>query len=113
MARPEARQAPGGRGLSCLRKVGIPSSPHLHHTRRGDDLDMHLRIASLERARDPMKRTLPVALAAALFIPAAAAAQEWPTKTVKIVVPFGPGSTPDMGARVIDARLPPNVCPRL
>ena len=88
-------------GLSCLRKVGIPCSPHLHQPRRGDDLDMHLRIASLERARDPMKQTLAVALAAALFIPAAAAAQEWPTKTVKIVVPFGPGSTPDMVARLI------------
>jgi tripartite-type tricarboxylate transporter receptor subunit TctC len=58
-----------------------------------------------ERARDPMKRTLAIALAAALFIPAAAAAQEWPTKTVKIVVPFGPGSTPDMVARLIADRL--------
>ena len=52
-----------------------------------------------------MKKTLAVALAAALFIPAAAAAQEWPTKTVKIVVPFGPGSTPDMVARLIADRL--------
>ena len=52
-----------------------------------------------------MKKTLAVVLAAALFIPAAAAAQEWPTKTVKIVVPFGPGSTPDMVARLIADRL--------
>jgi len=52
-----------------------------------------------------MKRTLAIALAAALFIPAAAAAQEWPTKSVKIVVPFGPGSTPDMVARLIADRL--------
>jgi tripartite-type tricarboxylate transporter receptor subunit TctC len=58
-----------------------------------------------ERARDPMKRTLAIALAAALFIPAAAAAQDWPTKSVKIVVPFGPGSTPDMVARLIADRL--------
>lgn len=34
-----------------------------------------------------------------------AAAQDWPTKTVKIVVPFGPGSTPDMVARLIGDRL--------
>jgi tripartite-type tricarboxylate transporter receptor subunit TctC len=34
-----------------------------------------------------------------------AAAQDWPTKTVKIVVPFGPGSTPDMVARLIADRL--------
>src|SRR6476659_5751783 len=58
-----------------------------------------------ERARDPMKRTLAIALAAALFIPAAAAAQEWPTRSDKIVVPFGPGSTPDMVARLIADRL--------
>jgi tripartite-type tricarboxylate transporter receptor subunit TctC len=34
-----------------------------------------------------------------------AAAQEWPTKPVKIVVPFGPGSTPDMIMRLIGDRL--------
>ncbi len=34
-----------------------------------------------------------------------AAAQEWPAKTVKIMVPFGPGSTPDMVARLIAERL--------
>src|SRR5947207_2663746 len=35
----------------------------------------------------------------------AAPAQEWPAKAVKIVVPFGPGSTPDMVARLIADRL--------
>ncbi len=30
-----------------------------------------------------------------------AAAQDWPTKTVRIIVPFGPGSTPDMVGRMI------------
>jgi tripartite-type tricarboxylate transporter receptor subunit TctC len=34
-----------------------------------------------------------------------AATQEWPTKSVKIVVPFGPGSTPDMIMRLIAERL--------
>ena len=34
-----------------------------------------------------------------------AAAQDWPTKTVRIMVPFGPGSTPDMVARLIAERL--------
>jgi tripartite-type tricarboxylate transporter receptor subunit TctC len=34
-----------------------------------------------------------------------ASAQEWPNKSVKIVVPFGPGSTPDIVARLIADRL--------
>jgi tripartite-type tricarboxylate transporter receptor subunit TctC len=34
-----------------------------------------------------------------------ASAQDWPTKTVKIMVPFGAGSTPDMVARVLAEHL--------
>src|SRR3954466_47488 len=34
-----------------------------------------------------------------------AAAQEWPTKPVRIVVPFGAGSTPDVVARLIADHL--------
>src|SRR6266849_5263893 len=36
---------------------------------------------------------------------ARAVAQEWPARPVKLYVPFGPGSTPDMVARVIADRL--------
>jgi tripartite-type tricarboxylate transporter receptor subunit TctC len=36
---------------------------------------------------------------------AQAVAPEWPTRPVKLYVPFGPGSTPDMVARVIADRL--------
>src|SRR5215217_8488894 len=32
-------------------------------------------------------------------------AQEWPAKTVKIIVPFAPGSTPDVVARLIADHL--------
>ena len=32
-------------------------------------------------------------------------AQDWPTKAVKIIVPFGPGSTPDIVARLIADHL--------
>jgi len=52
-----------------------------------------------------MRRTFGVASALLLLACVPAAAQDWPTKTVKIVVPFGPGSTPDMVARLIADRL--------
>jgi len=40
-------------------------------------------------------------LLAVLALGAAASAQDWPTRTVRIVVPFGPGSTPDVVARLV------------
>src|SRR5258708_3419377 len=40
-------------------------------------------------------------LLALLWLPAMAQAQDWPPKTVRIVVPFAPGSTPDMVGRVL------------
>jgi len=62
-----------------------------------------------------MKTPLALALVLTLLGLAPAAAQTsptqtsptqiWPTKTVKIIVPFGPGSTPDMVARLIGDRL--------
>jgi tripartite-type tricarboxylate transporter receptor subunit TctC len=52
-----------------------------------------------------MKASATIALAALLLALVPAAAQEWPSKTVKVVVPFGPGSTPDMVARLVADRL--------
>jgi tripartite-type tricarboxylate transporter receptor subunit TctC len=52
-----------------------------------------------------MPHRFAAALAALLLSFAAAAAQEWPSKTVRIIVPFGPGSTPDMVGRLIADQL--------
>jgi len=45
------------------------------------------------------------AVLAGLFASAPAAAQTWPPATVKIVVPFGAGSTPDLVARILADNL--------
>ena len=53
-----------------------------------------------------MKASATIALVVALLLALVpAAAQEWPSKSVKVVVPFGPGSTPDMVARLVADRL--------
>src|SRR5919197_1237306 len=50
-------------------------------------------------------RRLTLALFGILLGLMPAAAQEWPSKTVRMIVPFGPGSTPDMVARLIADHL--------
>ena len=52
-----------------------------------------------------MKASATIALAASLLALVPAAAQEWPTKPVKVIVPFAPGSTPDVVARLVADRL--------
>jgi len=53
-----------------------------------------------------MKRRL-FLVAIALFAAAAgsASAGEWPERPVKVIVPFGPGSTPDIVARLVAEKL--------
>jgi len=51
-----------------------------------------------------LKRIL-VMLTLTLVFTHGVVAQDWPTKNVRIVVPFGPGSTPDLVARLIAERL--------
>lgn len=52
-----------------------------------------------------MKLRLWLALLALLCAVVQACAQDWPARTVRIVVPFGPGSTPDLVARMIADQL--------
>ena len=53
-----------------------------------------------------MKRgVIAAAIAAVLLVPAGVAAQAWPSKPVRVVVSFPPGSTPDTVARVLSSRL--------
>src|SRR5882672_6235899 len=54
-----------------------------------------------------MRTRLPTTLAGLLLAlaPAAAQAENWPTRTVRIVVPFAAGSTPDMVARLLAERM--------
>jgi tripartite-type tricarboxylate transporter receptor subunit TctC len=46
-------------------------------------------------------RRLLLALAALLWLPTTVQAQNWPPRTVRIVVPFAAGSTPDMVGRIL------------
>jgi tripartite-type tricarboxylate transporter receptor subunit TctC len=48
-----------------------------------------------------MMNKLLTAIAALALVTAAAAAQDWPPKTVRIIAPFGAGSTPDVVARLL------------
>ncbi|WP_170149484.1 Bug family tripartite tricarboxylate transporter substrate binding protein [Rhodoplanes roseus] len=45
------------------------------------------------------------ALLAALVAPLRADAEEWPSRPVRVIVPFGPGSTPDLIARIVAEAL--------
>src|SRR5271166_358997 len=47
-----------------------------------------------------MKRTI-AALVLVLFVAMPAFAQDWPTKSVKLIVPFAAGATPDIVARML------------
>lgn len=59
----------------------------------------------------PKFKRLASGLAAALLLAcgAAAATEEWPARPIRLIVPFGPGSTPDIVARLISDKLSPRL----
>jgi len=58
-----------------------------------------------ERTGTALLKRILVTLTLTLVFTHGVVAQDWPTKNVRIVVPFGPGSTPDLVARLIAERL--------
>src|SRR6188472_3649935 len=54
---------------------------------------------------DPVKLTLRFIIALAFLLATSAFAQTWPTKPVKVVVPYSPGGLPDTVARVVGQAL--------
>ena len=51
------------------------------------------------------RRTLLKAIAAVAALPGAARAQAWPSKSIRFIVPYIPGSAPDVLARTLTERL--------
>jgi tripartite-type tricarboxylate transporter receptor subunit TctC len=52
-----------------------------------------------------MRKFVAAVLAAAFLLPAAAWAQAWPSKPIRFVIPFGPGSASDALARIAGQEL--------
>ena len=55
------------------------------------------------------RRALTVVTLATLSFTAGAFAQTWPDRPIKLIVPFGPGSFPDMVARVVGEKMAANL----
>src|SRR6185436_12587716 len=90
----EHRSSPGARG-----NVGVHGA---RLRERGSAKALQVRSAVLGQAEARMKRLF---LLAALLWIGAACAQSYPTKPIKIIVPFTPGSATDVMGRIVSERL--------
>jgi tripartite-type tricarboxylate transporter receptor subunit TctC len=88
-----------------MNAMGLPLPPRsLHHQRRRSDVEGEYFVIDFLH----MKRWL-LALLAAVAIAAPACAQTFPSKTIRIVVPYPPGGSIDLTARVIAKNLQDSV----
>src|SRR5689334_7909305 len=92
VARPSGRLVDGFRSWH---KRQIGGCPPASHRRGGVMLNGRLRFALLAA----------LALALHAIGTTASVAQQWPTRPVRFVLPFGPGSGADTGARLITEKL--------
>lgn len=90
-----------------MQKVWVDRKSESHGPRQF--LDFHQRLANHGRPGDHMnRRSFALAAIAATFLsatPLAALAQAYPAKPIRIVVPFPAGSSTDIVARTVGARL--------
>src|ERR1700719_3822770 len=97
--------------LSRRRARGACTRPMSHGPIRRDRLDSRPNTAEETTRRTLMDRRSFLAtaglraLAAGLSTPAAAQAPAWPQRNVRFIVPLGPGSGVDIGARLLAERL--------
>src|SRR5690606_6844278 len=58
--------------------------------------------------QEKIMKTKAILIAMSLCFTSASWAQDWPARTVRVIVPYGPGSTPDTIARLIFDRVQKN-----
>ena len=66
-------------------------------------------MSAISRVRGLLALSRLAVAASLLAVPALSAAQAWPQRPIRIVIPYGPGSSPDVLARILGERLTPRL----